>query len=204
MRNSTSKNTANKRQLLGQYNTPERTVIELFNNVKGYEFNNYIFLEPSFGSGNIIKYVKDKCNFIKHVGSEKTVILSTHILSEVEATCNRVVIISTGEIVADGTTETLRKDLTGQAVIHLEIKGDKNNAYDIFSIIEGVEKVEILSESTEDTNQFDITVSNNKDIREEIFKKVVENKWVLLEMNQHKTNLEEVFRQLTLSQGGGI
>lgn len=70
MRNSTSKNSANKKQLLGQYNTPERTVIELFDSIKEYDFNNFIFLEPSFGSGNIIKYVKDNCNFIKHVGYE--------------------------------------------------------------------------------------------------------------------------------------
>ena len=143
-------------------------------------------------------------NLIKDVGSEKTVILSTHILSEVEAACNRVVIISSGEIVADGTPETLRKDLACQAIIHLEIKGNTDNAQDVFSVIDGVGKVDILSENNNDTIQLDITVTNDKDIREEIFRKTVDNGWVILEMNQNKTNLEEVFRQLTLSQGGGI
>jgi hypothetical protein len=66
MKNSVSKNTANKKQLLGQYNTPENTVLELFKTIKNIDFNQYKFIEPSFGSGNIIKYVKENCNF-KHI-----------------------------------------------------------------------------------------------------------------------------------------
>lgn len=143
-------------------------------------------------------------NLIKEVGIEKTVIISTHILSEVEAVCNRVVIISSGEIVADGTTETLRSDMAGKAIIHLEIKGDSNYSPDAFSEIDGVEKVSSLSETENGTRKLDITVSSDRDIREDIFRKTVEKGWVLLEMNQHKTNLEEVFRKLTLSQEGGI
>lgn len=70
MKNSTSKNSSSKKQVLGQYNTPEETIIELFKNIKGFDFNKYIFLEPSFGSGNIVKYVKDNCNFKKKIGYE--------------------------------------------------------------------------------------------------------------------------------------
>ena len=66
MKNSISKNTANKKQLLGQYNTPEETVIKLFKTINNVDFSNYNFLEPSFGSGNIIKYVKKNCKF-KHI-----------------------------------------------------------------------------------------------------------------------------------------
>jgi hypothetical protein len=66
MKNSVSKNTANKKQLLGQYNTPEETVIKLFKTIDNVDFSNYNFVEPSFGSGNIIKYVKKNCKF-KHI-----------------------------------------------------------------------------------------------------------------------------------------
>lgn len=142
-------------------------------------------------------------NLIKNVGSEKTVILSTHILGEVEATCNRVVIISSGEIVADGTTENLMSELVGQAVIHLELKGNISDAPDEFSSIDEVENVQLVSDPNNGTTKLDITLSGSQDISEEIFKKTVENGWVILEMNQHKTNLEDVFRQLTLSQEGG-
>jgi len=66
MKNSVSKNTANKKQLLGQYNTPENTVLELFKTINNIDFSQYNFIEPSFGSGNIIKYIKENCNF-KHI-----------------------------------------------------------------------------------------------------------------------------------------
>ncbi len=143
-------------------------------------------------------------NLIRDVGKEKTVILSTHILSEVEATCNRVIIISSGAIVADGTTEDLMRDLAGQAIIHLELKGELNDAQDVFSALEGVEDVQLVSETGNGSTKIDITVSADEDLREKIFETIVKKGWVVLEMNQHKTNLEEVFRQLTIIQGDGI
>ncbi len=143
-------------------------------------------------------------NLIKDVGREKTVVLSTHILREVEATCNRVIIISSGEIVADGTTENLMSELAGQAVIHLELKGNISDAPDEFSSIDEVENVNLVSDSNNGTTKLDITLSGSQDITEEIFKKTVEKGWIILEMNQHKTNLEDVFRQLTLSREGGV
>lgn len=66
MKNSISKNTASKKQLLGQYNTPKETVTRLFKTINFVDFSNYNFMEPSFGSGNIIEYVKENCNF-KHI-----------------------------------------------------------------------------------------------------------------------------------------
>ena len=143
-------------------------------------------------------------NLIKDVGSEKTVILSTHILSEVEAAGKRIIIISSAEIVADSTSEHLRRELAGKAVIHLELKGDISEAPDVFSEIDGIEKTLAVAGSGNGTTLLDITVSSSRDLREEIFKTVVEKEWVILEMNQHKTNLEEVFRLLTSSQEGGI
>ncbi len=143
-------------------------------------------------------------NLIKDVGSEKTVILSTHILSEVEAACKRIIIISSGEIVADSTSEDLRRELAGNAVIHLELKGDISEAPDVFSKIDGIEKAHAVEGSGDGTTLLDITVSSSSDLREEIFKIIVEKGWIVLEMNQHKTNLEEVFRLLTSSQEGGI
>ena len=139
-------------------------------------------------------------NLIKDVGQEKTVVLSTHNLSEVETTCDRVVIISSGEIVADDKTEDLRRDLAGQAVIHLELKGELIDAPDVFSAVSGVDKVQSAAEAEKGTTKIDITISSDDDIREQIFKTIVDKGWVILEMNQHKTNLEEVFRQLTITQ----
>jgi len=146
--------------------------------------------------------VVDVRNLIKEIGREKTVILSTHILSEVEATCGRVVIISSGEIVADGSPDTLRKDMAGNSVINLELKGEIPDVNEVLSGITGVENVEILSGSNVDTTQLAINVYKGYDLREDVFKTVVENGWTIYEMHLDKTNLEDVFRQLTQSQGG--
>jgi len=140
-------------------------------------------------------------NLIKQVGQKKTVILSTHILSEVEATCNRVVIISSGEIVADGTADSLQEKMAGQSTLTLEIKGNTAEMADVYSGIKGVEKILSVSSSGDNTSCLEIGVKHGFDIREDVFRTTVEKGWVIYEMRQHKTNLEEVFRQLTLTQG---
>lgn len=140
-------------------------------------------------------------NLIRNIGKEKTVILSTHILSEVEATCDRVVIISAGEIVADGTPDSLQDKLACQSTLFLEVKGTDAGMADAFSGIEGVEKIHCVAENAGGSARLEIGVKRGHDIREEIFRKTVENGWVILEMRQSRTNLEEVFRQLTQSQG---
>ncbi|MFA6471513.1 MAG: ATP-binding cassette domain-containing protein [Candidatus Latescibacterota bacterium] len=140
-------------------------------------------------------------NLIKQVGEKKTVILSTHILSEVEATCNRVVIISSGEIVADGTTGSLQEKMAGQSTLTLEIKGNTAEMADVYSAIKGVEKILSVSSSGDSTSCIELGVKHGFDIREDVFRATVEKGWVIYEMRQHKTNLEEVFRQLTLNQG---
>jgi ABC-2 type transport system ATP-binding protein len=137
-------------------------------------------------------------NLIKDIGKEKTVMLSTHILSEVEATCDRVVIISSGEIVANGSPEALRRDMAGQTVIHLELKGDVPNASDVFSSLKGVEKV---ARSADKETRLAITSAKGLDLREDIFRASVDKGWTIYELRQEKTNLEDVFRQLTTSQG---
>ena len=141
-------------------------------------------------------------NLIKEAGREKTVILSTHILSEVEATCDRVVIISSGEIVADGSPETLRGEMAGDSVINLEMKGQISDAADTYSNIPGVDKVNLLSGNDENSTKLVINVLKGYDVREDVFRTTVEKGWTIYEMRQDKTNLEDVFRQLTKSQGG--
>ncbi len=143
-------------------------------------------------------------NLIKNVGREHTVILSTHILSEVEATCNRVVIVSSGEIVADGTTASLQERMADQITLSLEIRGDAAGMTEAYSSLEGVEKVHSVSAGNNGTVQLEIGVQRGCDIREAVFRRTVEKGWVILGMSQQKTNLEEVFRQLTLSQGAVV
>jgi ABC-2 type transport system ATP-binding protein len=137
---------------------------------------------------------------IKDLGKQKTVVLSTHILQEVQATCDRVVIINNGEIVADGTTDSLQKKFQGQLLITITLKKDpkagKEKIINLFETISGVEKVRVVSDDSDVWN-IDISANKGSDVRDAIFKKVVSNDMVLIDLHQEETSLEDIFRKLT-------
>ena len=126
--------------------------------------------------------------------------LSTHILQEVQATCDRVIIINNGEIVADGTTDSLQRSFQGQLAIKLYLKKDPRFGKDkVVAALEGiknVEKVRVLGD-TDKMWMVDLTASKGIDVREEIFRKIVSMDMVLLELHQEETSLEDIFRKLT-------
>jgi len=131
---------------------------------------------------------------IKELGKEKTVILSSHILSEVEATCDRILIINKGKIVADGTSDTLRKQAQGQELISVLIEGDPEKVKKALLRLATVEKVTDM----ESRNGF-LLVQSKPELssRKPIFDLCVKNKWYLLEMTGIETKLEDVFREVT-------
>ena len=131
---------------------------------------------------------------IKELGKEKTVILSSHILSEVEATCDRILIINKGKIVADGTSDTLRKQAQGQELISVLIEGDPEKVRKALLGLASVEKVTDM----ESRNGF-LLVQSKPEVssRKPIFDLCVKNKWYLLEMTGIETKLEDVFREVT-------
>jgi len=137
-------------------------------------------------------------NLIKKLGKEKTVVLSTHILSEVTATCNRVIIINKGKIVADGTPEELQAKSKGQSVVTLEVKNncDKNELSGALKDIRSVNKVEFVKD-TGDSFLFNIYGEKGADLREVISNKVTQQKATVLSMQTKQSSLEDIFRELT-------
>ena len=137
-------------------------------------------------------------NLIKKLGKQKTVILSTHILSEVQATCNRVIIINKGKIVADGSPEELQAKSKGQSVVILEVMNncDKNALTSALKNHSGVSKVELASEGDESFT-FNVYGSKGADLRGAISGIVMEQKATLLSMQAKHTSLEDIFRELT-------
>jgi ABC-2 type transport system ATP-binding protein len=133
---------------------------------------------------------------IRELGREKTVILSTHILPEVEATCDRIFIINKGKIVADGTAETLRKQARGSDILKVKIEdGDPNS---IFKSLQALKSVSMVDFADRKLNKFDIhCVDTNA--KREIFKLCVDKNWVLTEMTPFETKLEDIFRDLTIN-----
>ncbi|MGB5873574.1 MAG: ATP-binding cassette domain-containing protein [Bacteroidota bacterium] len=139
-------------------------------------------------------------NLIKRLGSAKTVILSTHILSEVQATCNRVLIINEGKIVADGSPEQLKRDFTGGESITLELKTNVPDPLEEIApklqVIAYVKNVTLLSHE-KGISRFELRVDKGTDVREAAFRLAVSENWVVLELYRKATSLEEVFHKLT-------
>jgi ABC-2 type transport system ATP-binding protein len=127
---------------------------------------------------------------IKEIGKERTVLLSTHRLAEVEATCNRVIIINKGKIVADGTRDELHTMAKGREIVELEIKSEE----DVSSILneqEWIQKVE------KKNGGYEIEAEEGMDIRENIFRFAVNSGWIIIDMHKKLASLEDVFRELT-------
>ncbi|MFP4469602.1 MAG: ATP-binding cassette domain-containing protein [Bacteroidota bacterium] len=134
---------------------------------------------------------------IKKIGREKTVILSSHILAEVEATCDRIMIINKGKIVADGTSEELRKHAQGKEILKVTIEGAENN--DAFEKLSSLETVELVDRINAGAGTFEVQSRQGQSSRKAIFRLCVDNNWVLTQLCPVETKLEDVFRELTLS-----
>lgn len=134
---------------------------------------------------------------IKKLGQEKTVILSTHILPEVEATCDRILIINNGKIVADGTSATLRKQAQGSEVLQVRI--DDGQVDSIFEGLQQLYSTEVVDIKDREKQVFEIQSVKEVSSAKEVFKLCVKNGWTLLEMTPLETKLEDIFRDLTLN-----
>jgi ABC-2 type transport system ATP-binding protein len=134
---------------------------------------------------------------IKKLGSSKTVILSTHILPEVEATCDRILIINKGKIVADGTAETLRKTASGSQVLKIKVlASDYGKVEQKLAELGSVASVEVINQ---EEGRFEIQAKSDMSANEEIFRLCADNNWVLTEMIPFETKLEDIFRDLTMN-----
>lgn len=134
---------------------------------------------------------------IRELGREKTVILSTHILPEVEATCDRILIINKGKIVADGTAETLRKQSQGQEI--LKVKIEDGNSNDIFMALQKIPSVGLVDFADRQHNRFEIQSRPGMSSKRDVFNLCVEKKWMLSELIPFETKLEDIFRNLTMN-----
>jgi len=140
-------------------------------------------------------------SLIKEIGQEKTVILSTHILPEVQATCSRVVIISGGKLVADGTPDELRKrERGGRYRVVVESNGVPKDAIrDRLASLAGVASCEVIA-AEDGSHAFAIDGGSGGDLRKPIFRAAVDNRWTLLELARESASLEDVFRNLTTGE----
>ncbi|MBW7897928.1 putative ABC transporter ATP-binding protein YxlF [Candidatus Brocadiaceae bacterium B188] len=152
--------------------------------------------EPTIGlDPNQIRQVR---LLIKELGEKHTILLSTHILPEVEMLCGRVIIINKGKIVAMDTPSNLAAQLRSGNNITLEVRGNGEKIKNALSSIEGVKKV-VWQEKNE-LNDFNVEAERGMDIREDVFTCIVKNNGVIREMRQASITLEEIFHQITTQE----
>lgn len=127
---------------------------------------------------------------IQSLGEKRTVIVSSHVLSEITKICTRVIIIHKGKIVADDTPQHLQYSGGSGRIVETEIQG--KNVTAALKALKGVKAV-----TSEKNNRYTIETGKSVDIRKDIFQSAVKNKWILLGMHQKEIALEDVFRELT-------
>ena len=151
--------------------------------------------EPTSGlDPNQIVEIRD---IIKKIGKEKTVILSTHILSEAEATCDRIVIINKGKVVAAGATEELKREAGSDYILHISVKHD--NFDEINSSLRNVPEVNDVILVNEENGNIDchLACSGKQDVRPEVYEVIKSSNWILLDFHMESRTLETIFRELT-------
>jgi ABC-2 type transport system ATP-binding protein len=152
--------------------------------------------EPTSGlDPNQIVEIRD---IIREIGREKTVILSTHILSEAEATCDRIVIIHQGRIVADDRTENLKQSGSHTRRIHLALQNaDPADAIATLNTIDGITATASASPDTNGILGLTLTCRGTDDPRPAVYAAIKATDWILVEFVQQTKNLETIFRELT-------
>ena len=151
--------------------------------------------EPTVGLDP--KQIIEIRDLIKSLKKKHTVILSSHILSEVSAVCDYVLIISHGKLVASDTPDNLGRLAAGSNTLNLLIKGQKENILSLLLEIPGVKEISTERKSEEEGWRVSVVTEENRDIREEVFYKMAKEKYPILEMQSQKVSLEEIFLELT-------
>lgn len=151
--------------------------------------------EPTVGLDP--KQIIEIRNLIKNLGRNHTIILSSHILSEVQAVCERIIVINNGKIVADGAADTLAHDLSDEHKLIARICGPEEQIVNALKTIDNIEEVISLGEKEE--GAFDISIESkaDTDVRKEIFFELSKKGWPLLAMRTTDLTLEDLFLRLT-------
>lgn len=154
-----------------------------------------IFDEPSVGLDP--KQIIEVRDLIRKLGEKHTVILSSHILSEVSAVCDHIMIISKGKLVADGSPEELQNMMGGKAEIEITVLGDASEAAKILKNAEGVDDVIADGKDQQGNGKIRVVSAINVDAREAVSLKLAENRIAVMGMERREKSLEDIFLELT-------
>ncbi len=142
-------------------------------------------------------------SLIKRLGKHHTVILSSHILSEIESVCDRIIIINNGEIVADDTAANLSETYSNDRRLFVTVDGPKADVTALLEKLPSVKKVEEIAQRGASVFEYALETETGAEVRYELFNRLCDRRWPLLGCSSRKLSLEEIFLQLTQTTRGG-
>lgn len=151
--------------------------------------------EPTVGLDP--KQIIEIRDLIRKLGENHTVILSSHILSEVSAVCDHIMIIAHGKLVASDSPENLQKLMSGSMELNLEVKGSTAAVKNALQEISQIDRIEENTEASKNIAKLKVISKENADIREQVFYALAEAKLPILEMTHAEKSLEDIFLELT-------
>lgn len=155
--------------------------------------------EPTVGLDP--KQITEIRSLIKNLGKKHTVILSSHILSEVSQICDRVIIINKGKIVAIDTPENLEKKVSNNNIIYVTVEDKENKIDGIKDKITGIKEIKLVKENNDKTKQYEITGENNVNLNKTIFNEFSKENITIMEMKKAEATLEDAFMKI-IKEGG--
>ena len=150
--------------------------------------------EPTVGLDP--KQITEIRNLIKDLGKTHTIILSSHILSEVSQICNKVIIINKGKIVAVDTPENLENKVSNNNMIYVTVEDKDNKIESVKEKVQGIEKIELIKNNEYETKEYVIETAKDTDIRKEIFAELAKDNITIFEMKKADSTLEDAFMKL--------
>ena len=155
--------------------------------------------EPTVGLDP--KQITEIRSLIKNLGKKHTVILSSHILSEVSQICDRVIIINKGKIVAIDTPENLEKKVSDNNIVYVTVEDKENKIDGIKEKITGIEEIKLVKENEDKTKQYEITGENDVNLNKTIFNEFAKENITIVEMKKAEATLEDAFMKI-IKEGG--
>ena len=151
--------------------------------------------EPTVGLDP--KQIIEIRSLITELGKNHTVILSSHILSEIQAVCERVIVINNGKIIADDTPGNLSKALSDDHTLTVRVGGPRADVLKLLSTVPGVDKVTCIGMQEQNSNDYIVEPKDGADVRRAIFSRLSDRNWPLLLMHSNEMSLEQIFLRLT-------
>lgn len=155
--------------------------------------------EPTVGLDP--KQITEIRSLIKNLGKKHTVILSSHILSEVSQICDRVIIINKGKIVAIDTPENLEKKVSDNNVVYVTVEDKENKIDGIKEKITGIKDIKLIKENEDKTKRYEITGENDVNLNKTIFNEFAKENITIIEMKKAEATLEDAFMKI-IKEGG--